>query len=481
MNSHEQMPTPPPSHLDVLYDQELDPSFPDSHQSQPAQEDSPAKEAITTVQTVPAASELIVVEDRPSHDQTATEKSEPLRQGPAEHRRKSPQDAFLNLDRIIDLKDSFNHTLSQSLTERTFYFDKRLDKDGARAKLASDLRADLIEKYVQSIAEGNAKDLPPRIRNKVSDLMNLSYDELEKRIIVRDTLRAERESKAQESRDARDKTRSSAPKPKTQLDYYREWVGEGDVDPQTEADYAKYLQSRPHFDSDGNMIAPNGNTVKFGGITVTREESDEYFKGKKYWDYQTSNNSQNYEAMDMTNVAKALGRAEFDHDKTKVDDLTDLLIDKIDGFSNRQKLGLHSAGLSPENQGALLDRLLRVRDNYKNSLASKGQADTEKKTASFPQSEQAAKEGLASDARYKVEPAHETDSDTSVIAKSVSVLPEPIVESKVSDVEDTAQSPADEELPESINSEERSKKIAKFLRASHRAIKKLTQTALKIE
>jgi hypothetical protein len=243
--------------------------------------------------------------------------------------------------------------------------------------------------------------------------------------------------------------------PKSQLEYYHEWLGDDQVEKRTAADFVNYLEHRPHFDKDGNVIGKNGVLVSWGGIPLKREDvlpdhTDALENAKKYWDwdYESSNKSQlqEHENMSMSKLVKALGRAEIDNDRTKVDDLTDEIIEKIDMFAKQQKTDRHPEGMTPEAQGALLDRLLKIKEDYKRSILPPAHVSEETKKRLATEQEKADKDRLAADARVQADQARQQSES---IAPSETT--EPVSEPGAPDTNDTDQHSA------TLGTEEQSK------------------------
>lgn len=258
--------------------------------------------------------------------------------------------------------------------------------------------------------------------------------------------------------------------PKSQLEFYREWLGDDQVDRKTAADFVKYLESRPsngpHFDPNGDFVAPNRTYTNINGTALTPHDVKDdilrfYYRPRDEADYQASNERQlqEHKKMSMSSLAKALGQAEIDHDRTKADDLTDELIDKLDMFAKKQKTDLNPQGMSPESEGALLDRIIRIKDEYKASLLPPDQIDPESKATKAAQQEKDDQVNLAADARAKAEQAHQEAKP------SPSETPEPAAEADDPDENNTDQQPGEEQLePESDRSEGRAKRAAKAVK-----------------
>lgn len=132
-----------------------------------------------------------------------------------------------------------------------------------------------------------------------------------------------------------------------------EWVDH--TNEQSLDDFKEYLQTRPNEDNNGKIHHPgNGQFMK-------EEDVDRYFEEKRENHYEQSletdeqGDSNRYEDMSMTELAKWLGVAEAQGDRTKAGDLQDVLLEKMVERSEKYKL-------SQEMQDALQDRMLKLKE-----------------------------------------------------------------------------------------------------------------------
>jgi len=104
----------------------------------------------------------------------------------AQNERLNDQD-MLNPRNIIDLKAVIDRKVQIEKDDRKFKIDGRLDKDHAKEKLdiieAKNILNQHVDKYTQTgVKKGEHRDIPESLRNDITRLVGLSYEELEARI-----------------------------------------------------------------------------------------------------------------------------------------------------------------------------------------------------------------------------------------------------------------------------------------------------------
>ena len=105
---------------------------------------------------------------------------------------------MLDPKNIIDLKASLDHKTQRKNDELNYSVDGRLDKDGMKAKTAKEQREEikskLIDSYTQvGVAEGETREVPESVVNEISKNVDLSYEELERRMKKNEDAKAETE------------------------------------------------------------------------------------------------------------------------------------------------------------------------------------------------------------------------------------------------------------------------------------------------
>lgn len=162
--------------------------------------------------------------------------------------------------------------------------------------------------------------------------------------------------------------RDAAVPPNPEEARYMEWTGARDnPDLRTTAgELAGYLEARPYSDSAGNIHDPN--TGKF----VDPSRYNEKGRDRHYAD---SMAEESYESMSMSSLAKALGQAELDSDKTKAEDISDVLLEKMSVFADSARTERSPDGMSSEAQDKLFARIMKIKDLYKESHRNDGQKE----------------------------------------------------------------------------------------------------------
>ena len=123
---------------------------------------------------------------------------------------------------------------------------------------------------------------------------------------------------------------------------------------QAQNEFDSYLESRPYKDERGAAHSPeNGQFIN----------SDEYFKTKRD-QYEADTMPTAYEDMTMPDLARALALAEHEDDKTKVEDIQDVLVEKMAEFTENNNL-------DNDAQENLWNRIMKVKDGESQKLGSK--------------------------------------------------------------------------------------------------------------
>ena len=102
---------------------------------------------------------------------------------------------MLDPKNIIDLKAGLDHKTGRVNDESSYSVDTRLDKDGSKSQTAAEKRAELkdklISQYTQTgVKDGEKRDVPQKVIDEISRNVDLSYEELEKRIQKADAKKA---------------------------------------------------------------------------------------------------------------------------------------------------------------------------------------------------------------------------------------------------------------------------------------------------
>ncbi len=74
---------------------------------------------------------------------------------------------------------------------------------------------------------------------------------------------------------------------------------------------------------------------------------------------------ESYEDLSMSELADELAYAELTEDKTKIDDISDVLLDKMSAFADAQVTERHPDGMDAEAQMSLFDRVMKLKDQKK--------------------------------------------------------------------------------------------------------------------
>jgi hypothetical protein len=208
---------------------------------------------------------------------------------------------------------------------------------------------------------------------------------------------------------------------------------------QSVADFEAYLQQRPYKDEQGQARHPyNGQYIGPNGAYFDkRREALETESGDLY------PGEQDYREMGMVNLARLIGRFEAEGDKTKVHDLSDILMEKMIAHAEKNKL-------SPESQGNLINRLTRVTDEVIEDRMLAAQAKLDAAEEAEASTDNAAAPESASAERGSVSPLEPVET---VVHKN----PEPKETELEASVEEPA--PAEAENTESSRDEVQGKQI----------------------
>ena len=169
---------------------------------------------------------------------------------------------------------------------------------------------------------------------------------------------------------------------------------------QAQADLNAYTETRPYEDAAGRLQGEKGfiNAEKhFDGLREAHE---------------AETMPEAYENMSVTDVAKALAKSEYDADKTKVEDLSDVLVEKLSAMED-DAVSERDAEHNGDRSDNMWDRVMNVKDKElarlqgEESSQSKGKAtpsenkqdiDTDPKEAAESGSSEAASEADKVDA-----------------------------------------------------------------------------------
>ncbi len=126
---------------------------------------------------------------------------------------------------------------------------------------------------------------------------------------------------------------------------------------QAQADFDAYLETRPYQGDDGKIYAPDGERIK-------KKAVDAYFDQARDSYYEESQGT-SYEELTMSELADELAYAELTEDETKIGDLSDALLDKMEEFSSSQVTERNPDGMDGDAQMNLFDRVMRLKDQKK--------------------------------------------------------------------------------------------------------------------
>lgn len=162
---------------------------------------------------------------------------------------------------------------------------------------------------------------------------------------------------------------------------------------------AKFEQQGRPADVNGVIEDVNGNRP------YLTKDADQYFEGQRK-KYEQESMPKSYDQMSITQVAKALANAEFVGDKTKVEDLNDVLADKLaaeEDKINSERDNEHNS----ERSDNLWNRVMSVKDSELARLEGKvgesqsAEAEAVEKDAAVAEAQEAVI-AAASDSREAV-------------------------------------------------------------------------------
>ncbi len=123
---------------------------------------------------------------------------------------------------------------------------------------------------------------------------------------------------------------------------------------QAEAEWNEYLDSRPYKDEQGNVHAPNGQFANYNTL-ADNARSDHYHESM----------DRPWEELNFSELADELAWAELHNDETVANDVSDVLLDKMIDFTEKN-------GLDSDAQTNLNNRILRLIDNKKELYLTNG-------------------------------------------------------------------------------------------------------------
>lgn len=131
-------------------------------------------------------------------------------------------------------------------------------------------------------------------------------------------------------------------------------------------DFDLYLQNRPVLDQAGNLHDPaTGNFINPSRYHDTQREI--HFE---------STQQPKLEEMGMFELARELAEAEVNGNKTAVEDISPVLLDKMSAQAGKMSPDGHEDGKTAED--AIFDRVIRYKDKYKaDLLGEKARTDSE--------------------------------------------------------------------------------------------------------
>jgi len=138
---------------------------------------------------------------------------------------------------------------------------------------------------------------------------------------------------------------------------------------QAQADMDAYATTRPYEDEKGKGHNPDNNQFI---------NPDTYFDAQREA-HEAETMPADYEKMSLTEAAKALAKAEFEGDKTKVEDLNDLLGEKLSAEEDKTHSS-RDVEHSSERSDNLFNRVMGVKDKELERL--KGDAEGSKVSSS---------------------------------------------------------------------------------------------------
>lgn len=126
---------------------------------------------------------------------------------------------------------------------------------------------------------------------------------------------------------------------------------------QAQADFDAYIETRPYQGEDGKIYSSDGDRIK-------KKEIGAYFDQARDGYYDESQETP-YAELSLSELADDLAYAELTEDKTKIEDLSDALLDKMDSFASAQVTERNPNGMDADAQMSLFDRVMKLKDQKK--------------------------------------------------------------------------------------------------------------------
>lgn len=126
---------------------------------------------------------------------------------------------------------------------------------------------------------------------------------------------------------------------------------------QAQTEFDAFMETRPYQSEDGKFHAPDGERIK-------KKAVDAYFDQARVDHYDDSQETP-YEELSMSELADELAYAELTEDETRIGDISDALIDKMDAFASAQVTERNPDGMDADAQMNLFDRVMKLKDQKK--------------------------------------------------------------------------------------------------------------------